>query len=432
MRTLRNRLMIAIITLCMLFSSFSFAVGAYELDRSEASVGGYYLYNVENDLVMAQGNSADLISPSSTVKIMTACIALETDIPRDKVITVTSEMLDGVVGRNMRLDVGDRVTYDDLLYATVCGGYNDAAHALALTVSGSMTEFVDLMNEKARELGMTSTNYVNVTGIQATGMSTTVEDIAKLATYMSKNDEFLGIGATKSYRISSSATCDFTTVTNRSGLLASYKGMSNINTGSGDFGDCAVLCYKRNGLTFITVVMNSSAYDKDDQTNFAELYSKRLIAHAMNDYSQRKILETKNVVASLPVKYSISGDEVNLYPANAVSLFLPTELDIKEELSYSTYIYTNELQAPLNAGDVVGELIISHDGRILATVPLVIKESVEKNGFLYAIEIMKDYILSRAFVLTLLSFGLIFVVYYLTKIRRLQKMYRQQTRRGKR
>ena len=97
---------------------------------------------------MAEGNSADLISPSSTVKIMTACIALETDIPRDKVITVTSEMLDGVVGRNMRLDVGDRVTYDDLLYATVCGGYNDAAHALALTVSGSITEFVDLMNEK--------------------------------------------------------------------------------------------------------------------------------------------------------------------------------------------------------------------------------------------------------------------------------------------
>ena len=183
------RKMVAFVIIAVvLFSSFSMSAVAFELDYDEASADGYYLYNFEYDLVMAQDGIDLPISPSSTVKIMTACVALESGISVDKTVTITSEMIKGVTGRFMGLKAGEKLTVEDLLYATVCGGFNDAAQALAIATCGSMTEFIEKMNSKAKELGMTATRYENVTGMYHSEMVTTIGDIAILAKYMSKNE----------------------------------------------------------------------------------------------------------------------------------------------------------------------------------------------------------------------------------------------------
>lgn len=215
---------VSLVIFCIiLFSSLSFSLSAanYELDTDSASVGAYYLYNFENSLCMAEYGADDVISPSATVKMMTACIALESGVDMDKLITVTGEMLDGVSGRKMYLQAGDRLTFLDLIYATVCGGYNDAAAVLALSVSPSLSDFIDKMNSKAKDLDMTATCYSNVTGMDDIGMQTCLLDIIKLSNYLIKNETFVDISSTVSYKLSDSATCGTKTVSNRSPLVAS-------------------------------------------------------------------------------------------------------------------------------------------------------------------------------------------------------------------
>ena len=241
----------------ILFSSFSFVAGAFELDKSEATVDGYYLYDSNHNFLMQSENADKLISPSSTAKIMAACVILESEINFTQKITVTKDMLSNVTGRNMLLKEGNILTVEDLLYAMLCGGYNDATHILALTVSSSLSDFTKKMNEKALELGMTNTYYLNPTGIDINGMHTTINDIAKLARYMANNQVFVDICSTKTYKLSKNSICDYTTITNRSSLLTDYKGLSSFNVGSSDSGDCAVIFYQTSELALISIVMNA-------------------------------------------------------------------------------------------------------------------------------------------------------------------------------
>lgn len=431
---MKNRIFALIIAVLTVAAATLLPVFAYELDESDTQAGAYYLYNIENGAVLAEKNADGAISPSSTAKIMTACIALESGIGEDTVVTVSSAMLSASSGRTMGLKVGDRLTVSDLLYAVVCGGYNDASLVLALSVCDSVEEFVELMNKKAEELGMSSSEYVNPTGLESSGMTTTAADTAILAEYMSENARFVEIGSTKSHTLSSVSTCSKATIANRSSILASYKGMSCFNTGSGS-GDYTVIYYKTGGLSYICVVMGASAVsDVESGTNCAEVLSKRLLAHAVNDYSMRTVMSADTVIDTVPVKYSVELNEIDVYLEEDIRVYLSSEIDTDIDLTYSTYLY-GELKAPLSAGERVGELVVSCDGRILATGYLTVAEDVRRNAFLHLMDLMKEYLSSRAFLITLLSFAGIMGAYYFAKRRRLEKMYnkikRSRSRRGK-
>lgn len=435
-RIMVRRLLSVLVLITILLSSFSFVINAYELETEDVVPGGYYLYNFENDLIMAESETDKVIFPASTVKIMTACIALEADIHHDKIITVTAEMLEDYYGVNMRLKAGDKLTYRDLLYALINYGYNDAAYVIALTVCDTSEEFVELMNQKARDLGMTSTTYVNFTGLFEEGMMTTIKDIVTLSKYMTEKEEYMEISSEKAYQLSDYATCSTKIINNRSTLFGNFKGFASFNTGSERYGGCAVLHYKKGGLTFLCVVMNANftaEENKDkDPIKAGEIYARELLFQAVYGYSLKNIYTTKNVISTLPVKYATKGDNIKLYPSEDISVFLPNNIDIEKDLSYTTNIFSGELEAPVKNGDIVGELIVSLDGQILAKTSLVVKDDVERNLFLYTLDIMQDYILSRAFLLTILFFLLVMIIYYIAKKRKINKMHKKSSRLGQR
>ena len=401
-----RKIIILFIISAISFSLFSMPIFSFELDKSEGSVDSYYLFDIKNNLIMAEENIDKIISPSSSVKIMTACIILESGIDFNLEIQITSKMLQNVSGRNMELKEGDKLTVNDLLYAMLCGGFNDATIALALTVSPSLYEFVTLMNEKAEQLQMKSTHYVNVTGIEATTAKTTVNDLSILAKYMSKNEKFVDICSTKSYRFSDNATCKYTSLNNRSILLSTYKGLANFNTGSSSSGDCAIVYYKTDNYELISIVMNALASDEKDTSNFAETYTKSLLNHALNDYETITVKSKKEAITSLPVKYSISYKNIDLYLKEDVKLFLSKDTDINSDLKYDIHIYGNELKAPITQGDEVGFLTVSRNGIVLSSMPILSSVTVERNGFLFVMDVMKSFITSIWFALILI---LIFV-----------------------
>ena len=412
---LRKIILLFIIS-AILFSLFSMPIFSFDIDKSEASVDSYYLFDIKNNLIMAEESIDKIIAPSSSVKIMTACIVLESGLDFNREIEITSRMIQNVSGRNMELKEGDKLTANDLLYAMLCGGFNDATVALALTVSPSLYEFVILMNEKAEQLQMTSTHYVNVTGIEATAAKTTVKDLSILAKYMSKNDKFVEICSTKSYRFSDNATSKYTSVNNRSTLLSAYKGLANFNTGSSSSGDCAIVYYKTDDCELISIVINALPLNDKDTSNYAEIYTQKLLSHAFNNYETITVKSKKEAITSLPVKYSISHKNIDLYLKEDVKLFLSKDTDINSDLKYDIHIYGDELKAPIKQGDEVGILTISRNGIVLASMPILSSVTVERNGFLFVMDVMKSFIISIWFVLILISiFVCIFVIHHRKK-----------------
>lgn len=419
-----HRIITFAIFMSVVFSLCFIPVGAYDLDIGDVTVDAYYLYNFENEIVMAESNTDSLIFPSSTVKIMSACIALESGIDLDTLITVEGYMVNNVSGTRMGLEAGDRLTFRDLLYAMICRGYNDATQIIAYVVAGDIDNFVEKMNEKATSLNMKNTKYLNPTGISQNGMATTISDMVILVEYMANKQEYVEITTTKSYKMSEASDCGIKTINNRSTLLASYRGLSNFNTGSGD-GDCVVLYYQRDGLSYVSIVMNAKSKENPTNENYAETLSKKLLSHAINDYSVKTILNKNNAIDTLPVKYSIGNDGVSLYVKDDIELFISDEIDVKSDLTFSTNLYNNELIAPIRSGDVVGELLISHDGKILYKSELIVKEDIDKNGFLYIMDQMQSYVLGRAFWISVATFVLIILGYSLYRKKHIKKMYKR-------
>ena len=423
---MHKKIIVLFLIASILFSLFSLYSNASDIDIEDTNVDAYLLFDLKNNTTMAQSNCDVIISPSSTTKIMTACIVLESGIDIETEVEITSKVLQNTSGRNMELKVGDKLTVKDLIYAMLCGGYNDATVALAYTITPTLYEFVALMNEKATELSMLSTHYANVTGMETDAAKTTVSDLGILAKYMVQNELFVEICSTKTYKLSEISTCRYATIHNRSSLLSDYSGISNFNTGSSNLGDCCILYYQTNASTLIAIVMNANSDDSDNTSNCAEKFSKKLLSFAKENYSLTLVKTKNTIVASLPVKYSISSKNIDVYLSENIELFLENSVDIEKDLTYDVQIFGNELKAPIRPGDIVGTMTVSHNGVVLETVNLFIKDTVERNGFLYVMDLMKSFILSIWFVMILAS--ILFCVIW-TRYRKKNKFRKKKRKR---
>ena len=159
------------------------------------------VYNLDEDKILYNVKSEDKISIASLTKIMTTIVAIENIENLDETITITSKMLDDIPydASTAGLEVGDKVTYKDLLYASLIPSGADATQSLAVSISGSVSKFVELMNNKAKSLNMKNTHFVNTTGLDEEGHYSTLEDILILIKYALKNETFKSVFETKSY-----------------------------------------------------------------------------------------------------------------------------------------------------------------------------------------------------------------------------------------
>ena len=173
--------------------------------------------------------------------------------------------------------------------------------------------------------------------------------------------------------------------------------------------------------------MQAKSKNSSSKINYAEKHVKELLSHVINDYST-KILKSKNeIIISLPVKYSISSKNVNVYLQEDLKVFISEEIDIDNNLTYSVYIKNDELIAPLKADDVVGALNVFYDGILIASAPLVVKETIERNAFLFSMDTIKQFIVSKVFWITILLF-VIFIIFYKKSQRKKFKKKKHKTR----
>lgn len=392
---------------------------------------GAYLYNFENDAVLYELNPDERIHPASTVKLMTGILAMEAlGSTPDKSITVTAEMLNKVVGNNMGLKAGEVVTVKDMLYGLLLNGANDAAQVLAVTVSGSVEDFVDAMNDKAQHLGAYNTFYTNPTGMHSDAMITTVADTAIIAKYAYSLPGFTEITSLSKYVMEATNKSDYRNLYNRNGQISRfyepsylYSGSLGLNAGyTKQSGYCLVSVARRDELTYLCVVMNAGS---TDDAIYSYENGKRLLDFAFASYGYVEVLSQKQLICELPVSLSSTVDYVTLTPAKSVIRYLPIDYDPDQlQMAYSTY--AEALEAPVQEGAVYGTVAVYYEGEIVGTADLIATASVTRSEFLHLLKQIKDFTSGRFFRAVIVFIILFTVAYILFEAHRREMQMRRR------
>ena len=217
------------------------------------SAEGAVVMDGDSKTVLFSKNSQLRFSPASTTKIMTALTALDTFKPED-ILTVKTATSDGSV---LGLQQGEKITFENLLYALLLPSANDAALAIAQNYPGGEAEFVNKMNENAKKYNLFNTHYQDPAGLLDDGDYTTPLDLARLASIALKNPEFAKIVSTKSKIITDVPGANVYSLDNLNKLLGS-DGVDGVKTGyTQEAGEVLVTSKMENGHTIILVVMLS-------------------------------------------------------------------------------------------------------------------------------------------------------------------------------
>lgn len=410
-RQFTSHLAVALCLLTLFLHMFTLTVPAAESGVPDLSrANAVYLYNFENDRVLVSKNTDLPIFPASTVKIMTGLVAAEALQGRlQETVTVTRAMVDAASGFRMYLEPGEIVTAEQMLYAGLCGGYNDACVVLAYLVSGSVDAFVAQMNARAAQLGMSATVYTNPTGMHNDRMVTTVDDIVRLARAAMENEIYMKIVSTVKYTMPGNNLAPSRTFYNRNAMIArnttaryynaKANGMNAGTTTEGGYCIVATASDTSQDLRYLCIVMGAGE-DLAEQggTIYSYEIANALLDYAMDGFGMVPILNTETAVSHVEVGLTEKYREVALLPQRAVSVYLPESVT-PSELQYRVMLTEDSVKAPVKAGDVLGLVTVSHEGKILATVNLCAAEDVEQSAFLAGLDRISSYTASRRFVL---------------------------------
>ena len=244
---------------------------------------------------------------ASTTKILTAITIIENCNLND-VVSIKKESV-GIEGSSIYLKKDEKLTVRELLYGLMLRSGNDCAQALAIHCSNSINNFASLMNQTARKIGATSSNFVNPHGLHDDNHYTTAYDLALISCYAMKNDIFREIVSTKSIRISGATKDTPRLLINKNKMLKEFSGSTGIKTGyTKKAGRCLVSSCKRNGIEFICVVLNCGPMFE---------VSKTLLTNAFNDYKNYKIMESDNIINFIDVN---GGEKVGIHIKNDIVL----------------------------------------------------------------------------------------------------------------
>lgn len=428
-----TRTLAALLALVLLAMSLLILPAAAAEPPAIEHARGVYLYNLENEQALLTYRENDQVYPASTVKIMTGLVAVDALSGRlDERITVTSEMLKGVTGNNIALKAGETVTVRDMLYAALCGGYNDACAVLAHLVGGSTAGFVKLMNERADALGAASTNYTNPSGMHHADMVTTTADTARIALAAAHMPLYMEITSAAKYVMPATNLTGERNIHNRNYLIARnkeiiyyYAPARGINSGStNEGGYCLATTAEQNGLTYLCVVMGGEEVE-GKITSYT--LAKTLLNWAFESYGYVTVLDTDRRVCEVPVTLSEKVDYVTLLPEQSLTHYLPTDLDLEAELTYSYKVTSASLAAPVEEGQVAGFITVSYGDELLGTVNLIAKNAVERSEFLYLLSRIEEFTRSRFFIATVIAAVVLTVIYIIgTAMYRYHRQQKQQ------
>jgi len=305
--------------------------------------------DVDSGRVLYAQNEDTKMLIASTTKIMTALVALENG-DLNSTVKISAEAAN-TEGSSMYLKAGEKLTLETLLYGLMLCSGNDAAVAVAQGVAGSTDKFVKLMNEKAKELGMTHTSFANPNGLDDEKHYSTAKDMAVLACAAMNNETFARIVSTRTITVGGR------TLTNHNKLLSYVDGCIGLKTGyTKAAGRTLVSCVRRNGQRLVAVTLQ----DGNDWADHAALYD-----YGFSTYPAQRAMTIGETVGTLAVTGGLTTS-LPLVAADSFSwpLAQGEKLEVRFELPKS-------LRAPVTAGTSAGQAVFSLNGKEVGRVELL-------------------------------------------------------------
>ena len=335
-------------------------------------------------------NEFNKVKMASTTKIMTATIIIE-NCNLNQTVTISKKAA-GTGGSRLGLKTGDKITIRDLLYGLLLVSGNDAAVSLAEVCAGSVSDFANLMNKKAKELGLNNTHFETPHGLDSDNHYTTAFELAILTDYALNNTTFLNIVNTKNYTITINGYPKNLTNTNE--LLGTLNGVYGVKTGfTNGANRCLVTACKRKDMDIICVVLGC------DTKNFRTSDSTKLINYAFENFEYVNIENIINEEFNRWKKENTNYFNIEKGTSSNLEIsfskldtpIVPIKKDEIESLKVNFSI-NKEISAPIYINTTVGKFTVYTSSKtILEGNVISIQDINKKNVFYYFNDLFKNY-----------------------------------------
>lgn len=346
-------------------------VNAEDLDSSiTTSAKAAVVMCADSSDVIYSKNMDEKLPMASTTKIMTALLCLEQPDVKTRVITITPEMV-AVEGSSMGLKAGNKLTLYALAQGMLMVSGNDAANSIAIALAGSKENFAVMMNNKAEQIGMKNTHFVTPSGLDDDEHYSTAYDMALLGAYAMENDLFREISSSKNIKVEFTEPQQKINYHNENKLVSLYDGCIGIKTGfTKKSGRCLVSAAERDGIRLVAVTLN----DPDDWADH-----QKMLDYGFSNTTKLSVDDT-----DLSLEANVVGgvnDTVSVSPMFCTDIVLSknTSTNLEKKIIMPPFVY-----APVEKGDIIGEVEYLSDGKVVASEDLVANNSVEydEGGFI--------------------------------------------------
>ncbi len=325
--------------------------------------------------ILFEKNAHEKLAPASMTKIMSMLVIVESIekgvINWDDVVTV-SENASSMGGSQILLETGEKMKVSDLFKGIAVASGNDAVVALAETIAGTVDEFVNMMNNKAKELGLKDTNFKNPHGLDEANHYSSAYDMSIMAKELIKHEKVLEFTSIYEDYLRKGTDREFWLV-NTNKLVRFYSGADGLKTGyTSTAGYCLTATAKKNNVRLIAVAMN----EPTSSIRNAEISS--MLDYGFAKIKTVEVANTKTIIKKIEIDKS-KNKYVEIVPADNITI-VKQKTEQVGEITYDFKL--NKIKAPIKKGEVIGKLIINEDGKKISEAELTVKENVEKANFL--------------------------------------------------
>lgn len=325
------------------------------------------LYDNTYDEILYEKNAYDKVPNASTTKVLTAIVAYEKGNLKEMVTVGKNAALIG--GSGINLKSGDKITLNDLIKGLLVHSGNDAAVAIAENIAGTVENFCNMMNKKAKEMGLKNTNFVTPHGLDKENHYSTAYDLVKMSEYLLSIEYLAEIVKQNSVTIKVNGNNRAIGTTNE--MLSFYEGADGVKTGfTGNAGRCLITSSTRNGRQLISVVLGCG--NKKQRTED----SVKLLNYGFQEY------EIVNICENMKREFEIEVEkgEANRYKIKLDGdIMLPIKKEKKDKITYKYEIKGN-LKAPVLDGYIIGKSYIYIENELKKIIDIKLPQTIEKKG----------------------------------------------------
>lgn len=405
--------------LCFFFINKNYTVFAF-YNGNDILSESVLMVNNDTQMIVFDKNADKRRSIASLTKIMAYIAVYENvkDVNSEKVI-VKSETL-SLIDKDSSiagLRPNDEITVLNLLHCLmICSG-GDAAYVLAEYIgNGDISKFVDVMNNKARELGCKDTNFVNPDGIYNENHYSTAKDIYTITKYAMSLPLFMEICNKTEYNVFNDERATIKTTNKMLNPFEKdyyYPYVKGIKTGyHSEAGRCFVSCAEKNNTSYTCIVLGAPLTSSDGnqiKENIAMIDTKKLYIWAFDNLVLKSVINRNDPLGQVRLKYAWRKDRLLFGSEAPVMMVLPKDVklsDLKTE-----FFIPDLIKAPISSGDFIGTARFSYNGKFLNEINIVSSESVSFNFFVFVLSVLKMIIFSKLFLIILILSLIVLVIY---------------------